>query len=138
MASPRTFISFDYDNNEREKHLFAGQARNSMTPFEISDWSSKQALPQKTWEETIKEKISKCHIMVVLVGKNMATATGVVKEIQMAQAHSVPYFGVYVDGANQFSTLPSGLARNRVIDWTWPGIASAIDQVSKEGKNSSK
>lgn len=135
--TPRTFISFDFDNNATEKMLFAGQASNSRTPFEIADWSSKSALPQRTWESTISEKISRCHIMIVLVGKNMSSATGVNKEIQMAQEHNVPYFGVYVDGANQFSNLPMGLARNRVIPWTWPGIASAIDQVSKEGKNQS-
>jgi hypothetical protein len=135
--TPRTFISFDFDNNATEKMLFAGQATNSRTPFEIADWSSKSALPQRTWESIINDKISRCHIMIVLVGRNMSTATGVTKEIQMAQAHNVPYFGVYVDGANQFSNLPLGLARNRVIDWTWPGIAAAIDQVSKEGKNQS-
>lgn len=137
MASPRTFISFDYDNNETEKHLFAGQARNSKTPFEISDWSSKQPLPQKTWEETIKEKISRCNIMIVLIGKNMSSATGVAKEIKMAQDHNVPYFGVYVGGANMYSTLPNGLTSGRIISWTWDGIAQAIDQVSKEGKNKS-
>ena len=29
MANPRAFISFDFDNNETEKKLFAGQAKNS-------------------------------------------------------------------------------------------------------------
>ena len=138
MSCPRTFISFDFDNNENEKNLFSGQAKNSKTPFEISDWSSKQALPQRTWEETIKEKISRCNVMIVLVGKNMASASGVVKEIKMAQEQNVPYFGVYVGGANSNSILPTGLTPRRVISWTWDGIAQAIEQVSKEGKNSSK
>lgn len=135
MADPRTFISFDYDHNETEKILFVGQSKLSKSPFNIEDWSSKSALPQKQWEEIVKEKINKCHILIVLVGKTMASATGVVKEIQMAKDKDVPIFGVYVDGADTSSNLPTGLARNRTIAWEWAKIASAIDQCMKEGKN---
>jgi len=39
MADPRAFISFDFDHNNNEKTLFAGQAKNSKTPFAIEDWS---------------------------------------------------------------------------------------------------
>lgn len=135
MANPRTFISFDFDNNSTEKLLFVGQAKNSKTPFDIEDWSSKSALPQSQWEKLISEKINKCNILIVLVGKSMSSATGVVKEIAFAKSHNVPVFGVYIDGANSSSTLPSGLISGRVIAWEWDKIASAIDQVMKEGKN---
>jgi hypothetical protein len=73
--------------------------------------------------------------MIVLVGRYMGSATGVAKEIVFARNCNVPFFGVYVDGANSLSTLPTGLARNRTIAWTWPGIAKAIDQMMQEGKN---
>lgn len=135
MVSPRTFISFDCDNNETEKYLFSGQAKNSRTPFNIEDWSSKSSLPQSQWEKLIEEKIGKCQIMIVLVGKNTAWATGVVKEIGFAKKNNVPFFGIYVGGANENSSLPGGLERNRTIDWDWGKIASAIDQLMKEGKN---
>lgn len=132
---PRTFISFDYDNNHDHKVLFAGQSKNSKTPFSIADWSSKEELPQTEWEKRIFSKIAKCDIMVVLVGKSTAGAIGVLKEIKMALAHNVPFFGVYVDGAHTGTSLPTGLSRNRVIEWTWDTISDAIEQVSKEGKN---
>lgn len=74
-------------------------------------------------------------MLIVLVGKKMATATGVVKEITFAKKNDVPVFGVYVGGADNTCTLPTGLQRNRTIDWDWDDIASAIDQVMKEGKN---
>jgi hypothetical protein len=136
MAEPRAFISFDVDNNTNEKNLFAGQAYNSKTPFSHQDWSAKSALPQSQWEEFMKQKINRTHFLIVLVGRSMGSATGVAKEITMAKTQSVPVFGVYVDGANSSSTLPAGLARNRVIDWTWPGIANAVNQMMGEGKNS--
>ncbi len=135
MADPRTFVSFDFDNNETEKMLFVGQAKNSRTPFNIQDWSSKSSLPQAEWEKLINEKIGKCNLMIVLVGKNMASASGVAKEIRMATENHVPFFGVYVDGATNTSTLPTGLARNRTITWAWDDIANAITQMMGEGKN---
>lgn len=135
MADPRAFISFDYDNNSGEKLYFAGQAKNSRTPFNIEDWSSKTHLPQKEWENLINAKINKCNFLIVLVGKKTYTATGVIKEITFAKSQNVPVFGVYVDEANANTPLPTGLQRNRTIEWNWKKIANAINQVMKEGKN---
>mgnify|MGYP000563044569 CR=1 FL=1 len=81
------------------------------------------------------KEINKCNFVVVLVGKFMVSATGVVKEIAFAKEFDVPVFGVYVSGAGTGSNLPDGLQRNRTIDWDWDKIASAINQVMKEGKN---
>lgn len=135
MAEPRAFISFDVDHNSTEKMLFAGQAWHSKTPFSHEDWSAKSPMPQAQWEALVKAKINKTHFMIVLVGKHMASATGVVKEIEMARSQNVPTFGVYVAGADATSTLPTGLARNRVISWTWDGVANAVTQMMGEGKN---
>ena len=135
MANPRAFISFDFDNNLTEKNLFVGQAKNSRTPFNIEDWSSKESLPQKEWEDLIKSKINKCDMLIVLVGKKTYTATGVVKEISFAKTQDVPIFGIYVGGADDTTTLPTGLQRNRTINWDWEDIADEIDKVMKEGKN---
>ncbi len=135
MAEPRAFISFDVDHNSNEKVLFAGQAFHSKTPFSHEDWSAKSAMPQAQWETLVKAKINKTHLLIALVGKHMATATGVVKEIEMARSQNVPVFGVYVDGAGISSALPAGLNRNRVIAWTWEGIAKAVNQMMVEGKN---
>lgn len=135
MANPRAFISFDFDNNLTEKYLFAGQVKNSKTPFSIEDWSSKKHLPQKEWEDLIDVKVNKCNMLIVLVGRTTYLATGVEKEIEFAKGNNVPVFGVYVDGAGTTTSLPVGLQRNRTIAWDWKEIADAIDQCMKEGKN---
>jgi hypothetical protein len=137
MASaPRAFVSFDFDNNSTDQMLFCGQAvKDSPTPFTVQDWSSKSALPEKEWQAAIKEKIGRTNMLIVLVGNSMASATGVNKEIQFAKDLNVPFFGVYIGGAGITSTLPTGLARNRVITWKWPNIAAAIEQMMGEGKN---
>ena len=137
MADPRAFISFDYDHNLSERNLFVGQIKNSRTPFSAEDWSSKETLPQATWEHQLKDKIGRCHLMIVLVGRSMESATGVKKEISFANAKDVPFFGVYVDGAGTNSTLPSGLAQNRTTSWDWNNIANAVSQMMTERKNAS-
>jgi len=135
MADPRSFISFDFDHNETEKRLFVGQSKNSKTPFSIQDWSAKSSMPQSQWEVLVKEKINKCNMLIVLVGKTMASASGVAKEIEMAKDQNVPIFGVYVDGADSSSNLPKGLQRNRTIKWNWDDIAAAVEQMMSEEKN---
>ena len=135
MADPRAFISFDFDHNETEKNLFVGQSKNSKTPFSIQDWSAKSSMPQTQWEAIVKDKINKSNMLIVLVGKTMASATGVAKEIKMAKDQNVPVFGVYVGGADSSSNLPDGLARNRTIKWNWDDIAAAVNQMMGEGKN---
>jgi hypothetical protein len=135
MADPRAFISFDFDHDSDQRVLFAGQSRHSKTPFSVQDWSCKEELAQTKWEAELKDKINKCNLVVVLVGKSISSAKGVAKEITFARDQNVPFFGVYVGGAGTLTTLPTGLARNRVIGWTWPGIASAVMQMMGEGKN---
>lgn len=135
MADPRAFISFDFDNNAPQRLYFCGQIKNSRTPFNVEDWSSKKELEEHEWEELLEAKIKKCNMLIVLVGKNMSTAKGVAKEITFAKKHNVPVFGVYVDNADEKNALPEGLQRNRTIYWVWNDIADAIDQVMKEGKN---
>lgn len=135
MADPRAFISFDFDHDEDLKTLFVGQSRNSRTPFTIQDWSAKEAMPQNEWEQIVEDKIRHCNMVIVLVGKYMKTATGVAKEIKMAQKNDVPYFGVYVGEAGPGSNLPEGLSSWRTIVWTWPGIAEKVEQMMQEGKN---
>ncbi|MFJ8953476.1 TIR domain-containing protein [Streptomyces sp. NPDC102381] len=136
MADPRAFLSFDFDHNELQRRLFAGQARSdSPTPFTAQDWSSKTVLPQSQWEALIRTKISHTNMCIVLVGQHMASATGVAKEIAMAKGLRVPVFGVYVDGAGSTSTLPVGLQRNRTMAWKWSQIAAAVQQMMGEGKN---
>lgn len=136
MANPRAFLSFDFDHDSTSKILFAGQAvSDSPTTFTLEDWSSKASLPEAEWEKVIAAKVASCHLMIVLVGKNMASAYGVAAEIAMAKDKNVPIIGVYVNGADSSSTLPAGLQRNRTMVWNWQSIGSAIDQCMTEGKN---
>ncbi len=125
--TPRTFISFDFDHDLDAKTLFVGQAKNSRTPFTVVDASLKRAMPPRKWVAAVRERMSRCDLVVVLVGKRMASARGVHTEVRIARELGVPMFGVYVNDATDSCRLPPGLRRGRVIPWTWGGIAESID-----------
>lgn len=56
----------------------------------------------------------------------------------MAKDQYVPIFGVYVDGADKDSNLPTGLARSRTIKWEWQKIYDKINDMMNEKKNKDK
>lgn len=130
MTVPRVFASFDLEHNQEHKNIFVGQGKHPSTPWEIVDWSS----IEDSWEETLKERISKCDMVIVLVGRCMENATEVAKEIKLAHQQDIPVFGVYIDGANALSPLPEGLARSQTIAWTWPHVTTMIAKIMQEGK----
>ena len=57
MAKTRVFISFDYDNDARQKDLLVGQSKHPDTDFEFADWSSKEHLTGD-WKAKIKAKLA--------------------------------------------------------------------------------
>ena len=52
----RVFISFDFDNDKVLKDFLIGQSKLPDSPFEVSDWSLKEAAPEKNWEEKAREQ----------------------------------------------------------------------------------
>lgn len=125
MAKTRVFISFDYDNDARQKDLLVGQANHPDTDFEFADWSSKEHLTGD-WKAKIKAKMAYVDVICVLCGKNMSTATGVDAEIQMAQEIGKPYFllAAYADG----STRPKGAkSTDKLYKWSWENLKQLIN-----------
>lgn len=90
MAKVRCFISFDYDNDLDLKNLLVGQSKNDDSPFEISDWSIKEASP--TWQKEARDRIKKSDQVIVICGQHTDTATGVAKELSIAQEEGKSYF----------------------------------------------
>jgi hypothetical protein len=88
-AKPRrkkVFISFDFDNDVRLKHLLVGQSKNANAPFEIADWSLKEAAPEPEWKDRAAAAIARSDVVVVLLGRQTYRAKGVLAEVRMAHA----------------------------------------------------
>ena len=81
----KVFISFDFDNDKFLKDSLIGQSKLEHSPFEVMDFSLKEASKEKEWEEKAKKKIQQVDLVIVMLGASTHKAPGVLKEIAIAQ-----------------------------------------------------
>ena len=118
MPKKRVFISFDYDHDDDLRNLLVGQAANPDSPFEIADWSLKES--RSDWVAEVTKRIRNCHVVIVIVGKHMASANGVKKEIAIARQQGVRMFGL----RGRPGAVPDGFPK--VYRWTWDNLKALI------------
>ena len=56
MAKTRILTSFDYDHDDDLRTLLVGQSKNPDSPFEMADWSVKEAL-SGDWKAKVRTRI---------------------------------------------------------------------------------
>ncbi len=120
----KCFISFDYDHDKSLKDLLVGQSKNEDSPFEISDWSIKEA--SDDWKNEARKRIRNVDVVVVICGKNTDTATGVSTELKIAQDEEIDYFLLagYSDGGNK--KPKSAKSTDKLYKWTWENLKKLI------------
>ena len=91
MAKKRVFISFDFDNDEDLKTLLVGQSKNPDSPFELADWSVKEAMTGD-WKAKVRTRIRSVDQVMVLCGTYTDRASGVSAEVSIAQEEGKPCF----------------------------------------------
>lgn len=124
MAKPRLFVSFDYDNDSRLKDLFVGQAKHPDTPFELADWSIKEAIAGN-WKEHARQRMKNVQCMAVLCGEHTHTARGIDAEIEIAREVDLPYF-LLKGYSDRNCTLPIVAKSEKLYKWTWDNVAALI------------
>ncbi len=119
MSKKNVFVSFDFDNDKTLKEFIIGQSKNSDSPFEVADWSMKEAAPQRNWEEEAESRIKRSNLVVVMVGPKTHRAPGVLKEVEMARRNNIPVVQVigYKDG--NYSAVPNA---GRLYSWNWDNL----------------
>jgi len=119
----RVFVSFDFDNDEALRNLIVGQARLPDSPFEISDWSMKEAAPQRNWEDEARAKIKRSDIVIVMVGPKTYQASGVLKEVKIAREEDIPIVQIigYKDG--DYTPVPDA---GRLYRWDWENLKTLL------------
>jgi hypothetical protein len=119
VGKTRLFVSFDFDHDSRLKDLFVGQSRHPDTPFQLADWSIKQAVTGD-WKSHARMRLKQVDCMAVLCGQHTHTAVGIDAEIRIAQELSLPFF-LLRGYKNQECTYPSS-AGGKMYDWTWDNV----------------
>lgn len=120
----RAFISFDYDYDLDLKNLLVGQAANPDSPFEIADYSIKDA--SADWKAKARTRIRTAQQVIVICGEHTDIAAGVSEEIRIAQAEQKPYF-LLAGRANKTNKRPvASTATDKVYTWTWDNLKTLI------------
>jgi hypothetical protein len=125
MAKTKVFISFDYDHDETLKEFLVGQAKLEDSPFELADWSIKEAIDEN-WKKKARTRIKGVDTVAVICGKNTDTATGVSAEVTIAQEEKVSYFLLqgYKDGGCK--KPKAAKADDKMHEWTWKNLKALI------------
>lgn len=125
MAKKRTFISFDYDHDWDLKTLLIGQAKNTDSPFEITDMSIKETIA-KDWKENARRRIKGCDVVIVICGKNTDSASGVSAEVKIAQEENIPYFLLWGRAEGNCVKPTAVKSGDKIYRWTWEILKSLI------------
>ena len=117
MAKKRVFVSFDFDNDKTLKDFIIGQAKNPDSPFEVADFSLKEAAPEKDWVEQARRAITRADVFIVMLGSKTRFAQGVLKEVKIANELGKRKFQIigYRNGNEHWGVPNAG----RVYRWNW-------------------
>jgi hypothetical protein len=124
MAKTKVFISFDFDNDLFLRDSIIGQAKLADSPFEVSDYSLKEAAPEKDWEAKARAAISRSDVFMVMLGPKTIDAPGVLKEVAMALELDKKRFQIigYKNGTADWA-VPGG---GRTYAWTWDNLKTLL------------
>lgn len=122
-SKTKVFISFDFDNDKFIKDMMVKQARLPHSPFEISDWSMKEAAPERNWQAKARERIKRCDVVMIMLGPNTWRAPGVLKEIAIAIQEGVKRIQVIGYRDREYTPIPGG---GQLYRWTWDNLERAL------------
>jgi hypothetical protein len=121
----RVFTSFDFDHDEDLRNLLVGQSRNDDSPFEIADWSVREAF-QGDWKAQVRDRIRRVEQVIVLCGHNTDSAVGVSAELTIAREEQKPYFLLAGRATGNNVKPATALAADKMYKWTWDNLKSLI------------
>lgn len=125
MAKTRILTSFDYDHDDDLRTLLVGQSKNPDSPFEMADWSVKEAL-SGDWKAKVRTRIRSVDQVIVICGTHTDTATGVNVEIKIAQEEAKPYFLLWGRANGTCKKPTAALTTDKMYKWTWDNLKALI------------
>jgi hypothetical protein len=125
MSKKRVFISFDYDHDEILKTFLVGQSKLPDSPFELADWSIKEAIDEN-WKKKARTRIRSIDVVCVICGEHTHTATGVSAEVKIAQEEKVSYF--LLKGYKDTTCIKPTAANtaDKMYAWTWDNLKTLV------------
>jgi len=120
----KVFVSFDFTNDRKLKHSIIAQSKLADSPFSISDFSLKEAAPEKSWEKKARDAIAKSELVIVLVGPKTYRATGVLKEVQMARQLNKRIIQMVGYKNKSYRRV---VGAGRLYKWNWENLKNLLE-----------
>ena len=125
----KVFISFDYDwDNDLYRNLVE-QARQSDSPFSVSDQSLPSAVHDDNWKQHVRIRIRRADAVIFICGVNTHSARGVEAEMSITQAEGKPYFLLKGRRRDTCSKPPNAKWTDMMEPWTWPNLKRLLNQL---------
>jgi hypothetical protein len=125
MAKKRVFTCFDFDHDEDLRNLLVGQSKNTDSPFEMADWSVKEAMAGD-WKEKVRKRIRAVDQVIVMCGEHTDTATGVSAELEIAQEEKRPYFLLHGRKDKTCTRPKTAKSTDKKYNWTWDNLKNLV------------
>ena len=118
------FVSFEFDKDEELHRNFYKQAKKH-SRHDIQDVSLNERRPSTEWLKHAKGQIIKSDVVVVILGQDTHNASGVEKEVTIANQLGKLMFQI------RPQTRTSGAVKGvkKMIRWKWKRIDAAIDEI---------
>ena len=116
---------FDFDNDKTLKDFIIGQSKNSDSPFEVIDWSMKEAAPQRSWEIEAEKRIQRSDIVLVMVGSETYKAPGVLKEVTIARKHNKKIVQIIGYREGNYKPVPDA---GCLYTWNWENLKNILQK----------
>ena len=105
--------------------FLVGQAKNSDTPFELTDWSVKEPMTGD-WKEKVRKRIRAVDQVIVMCGQYTDTATGVSAELEIAQEEKKDYFLLQGRKDKTCKKPKTAKSTDKMYDWTWDNLKKLV------------
>ena len=124
MPTLNIFVSFEFVKDKDLQNNIYRQAKQE-TNHRIRDCSLHESYPDEAWKRKARNAISRCDVVVVLIGQDTHNAPGVIVETDIARSLHKPVIQVRPQGRPY-----DGLTRlGEPIPWRWSRINAELDTV---------
>lgn len=116
MSKKKIFVSFDVENDSAFKNIIVGKSQEKGAKFKVANWSMKPDTKNPKWLKEAKFKVTRCDVMVVMVGNNTYRAPGVIKEVEFATNANMKIIQINATDGEVHSVNDAGVAYDLKTD----------------------
>ena len=120
------FLSFKFKRDNHLRGSFYTQANRGDSRYYVQNESLREDYPNNRWLNEARESIRACDIVVVLVGRDTHSSSGVEKEVTIANQLHKPIFQIRPQNKNYGRVRGAG----ELIVWRWNRIDEKIAELT--------